>query len=81
MNIHVEIRVFATLRRYLPDLDIGEPLEMTLEEGTTLRSIASSLGIPTEEVKVILQNGRQSEWETPAEDGARIAFIPAVGGG
>jgi len=61
MSIHVEIRVFATLRRYLPDLDIGEPLEMTLEEGTTLRSIASSLGIPTEEVKVILQNGRQSE--------------------
>ena len=81
MSIHVNVRVFATLRRYLPDLDIGEPLPMEFPTPVSMREICETLHIPPEEVKVILQNGIQVEWETPAEEGARIAFIPAVGGG
>ncbi len=79
--MNVEVRVFATLRRYLPDLAIGEPLPLNVPEGTTLGDICDQIGIPREEIKVIMQNGLQADFSAPAQDGARIAYIPAVGGG
>ncbi len=81
LAMEVDVRVFATLRKYLPQLDIGEPLHMDVEPGTTLGEICDRLGISRDEVKVVSQNGRHVSFDTPAEANARIAFIPAVGGG
>ena len=77
----VNIRVFATLRRYLPELGIGEPLTLDVPEGTTLDEIREQVGLPEEEVKVYMRNNRQARPEDTAEDGDRITFIPAVAGG
>ena len=77
----VEVRVFATLRRYLPDLGIGEPKVMEVPEGTTLDDIRASLNLPADEVKVIMRNNRQAEPEELAQNGDRITYIPAVAGG
>jgi len=77
----VNIRVFATLRRYLPELGIGEPLTLEIPEGTTLDEIREQVGLPEEEVKVYMRNNRQARPEDTAEDGDRITFIPAVAGG
>ncbi len=79
--MEVDVRLFATLRKYLPHLAIGEPLRLSIPEGTTLGEICDQLGIPRQEVKVVSQNGRHVDFDTPAQAGARIAFIPAVGGG
>lgn len=77
----VEVRVFATLRRYLPELGIGEPLVLEIQEGTTLDEIRGSLDLPAQEVKVIMRNNRQADPCDQAADGDRITFIPAVAGG
>jgi molybdopterin converting factor small subunit len=77
----VEVRVFATLRRYLPELGIGEPKILEVPAGTTLDQIRDSLGLPAEEVKVIMVNHLQASPEDPAQDGDRITYIPAVAGG
>ena len=77
----VEVRLFATLRRYVPNLGIGEPLVMDLPEGTTPRALLERLGIPPDDVKIIMRNNKQVEMDTPRQDGDRVAFIPAVGGG
>jgi len=79
--VHVEIRVFAALRRYLPDLDIGEPKRLQVPEGTTLDEIREQLGLPPSEVKVIMRNNRQAGEKDVAQDGDRITYIPAVAGG
>lgn len=79
--MQVEVRVFATLRRYLPELGISEPKVLEVPEGTTLDEIRESLGLPAEEVKVIMVNHLQAAPGDLANDGDRITFIPAVAGG
>lgn len=79
--IQVDVIVFATLRRYLPELKIGQEKVLTVPEGTTLDDIREELGLPAEEVKVIMRNNRQADPSEAAEDGDRIAYIPAVAGG
>lgn len=79
--MQVNIRVFATLRRYVPDLGIGQPLEMDVEPGTTLADIQERLGLPENEVKVVMRNGLQADLGDAVQDGDRIAYIPAVAGG
>ena len=77
----VEVRVFATLRRYFPGLGVGEPMNLDLPEGTTAGQLMERLGLPAEEVKVIMRNARQVEPDEVLQDGDRIAFIPPVAGG
>ncbi len=77
----IEVRLFATLRRYAPDLGIGEPLQIEITKNTTARDVLRQLGIPEEDVKIVMRNNRQVELDTVLEDGDRVAFIPAVGGG
>lgn len=79
--MQVEVRVFATLRRYLPELGIGEAKILDISEGATLDDIRESLGLPAGEVKVIMVNHRQAFPEDIAKDGDRITYIPAVAGG
>lgn len=80
-SMKVDVRVFATLRRYLPDLAIGEPLTLDVPEVITLDEIREQVGLPRQEVKVYMRNNRQANPEETAEDGDRITFIPAVAGG
>lgn len=79
--IEVKVIAFATLRRHLPDLAIGEEKILSVEPGTTLDEIQDMLHLPEEEVKVIMRNNVQANPNDVAEDGDRIAFIPAVAGG
>lgn len=79
--MQVEVRVFATLRRYLPELGIGEAKLMQVEPGTTLGQLRDRLGLPAEEVKVIMCNNLQADHENQVADGDRITYIPAVAGG
>ena len=77
----IEVRVFATLRKYIPELGIGEPKIVELAEGTTFEDLREMLGLPLEEIKIIMRNGIQTEMEEIIKDGDRIAYAPAVAGG
>ena len=79
--IKIELRLFATLRKYLPELGVGEPKIIELPVGTSFDELREQLELPLEEVKVIMRNGIQTELDEIIEDGDRIAYIPAVGGG
>ena len=80
-DLKVEVRVFATLRRYLPELGIGEALSIMVKPGTTLDELREQLGLPKEAVKVLMRNNLQAFPEDIINDGDRIAYIPAVAGG
>ncbi len=77
----VEVRVFATLRKYLPELGIGEPKILELPEGTNFAELRDQLELPAAEVKIIMRNGLQTELNEIIANGDRIAYIPAVAGG
>ncbi len=77
----VEVRLFATLRAYVPGLGVGEAKIVELPPGATFTQLMETLGIAPAEVKIIMRNGRQVEPDDTIHDGDRIALIPAVGGG
>jgi molybdopterin converting factor small subunit len=49
--------------------------------GTTLAAIRDDLGLPPEEVRVVMRNRLQADWNDIVQEGDRIAFVPAVAGG
>ena len=59
-------------------------LFIDLAEGeTTLTAgeLAQRIGLPLEEIKIVMINSRQSELDSVVHDGDRVAYFPAVGGG
>lgn len=79
--IEVEVRLYATLRRYGPERDIGEPMILQIPEGARLSDLLLRLGVPQNEVKTAFVNNRQQDEVYRLHDGDRVAFFPPVAGG
>jgi molybdopterin synthase sulfur carrier subunit len=80
--IEIEVRIFATLRKYVPGLRIGEALRLTLKEGTAVRElIENELGIPPEAVKNVFVNGAVKENDHVLNSGDRVGIFPPIAGG
>ena len=78
----VEINLFASLARYIPDktgshgnrmLDVGE--------GTTIIEILKGLDVPFDKVKVIFLNGLHATGDETLKEGDRVGVFPPVAGG
>lgn len=79
--IEVEVRLYATLRKYSPGMDIGEPMILQIPEGARLDDLLIRLGVPKSEVKTAFVNNRQQDQDYQLGDGDRVAFFPPVAGG
>lgn len=79
--ITVNVLAFATLRRFMSEQKVGEPKVMQIPAGTTFAQLRDMLALPEAEVKVVMRNNIHVGFDQIAEDGDRIAFIPAVAGG
>ncbi len=79
--ITVEVRLYANLQKYQPDLRIGEPAGITLDDKARLDNLFSQLNIPREEIKIALVNGKWVEESHLLEDGDRIGLFSPIGGG
>ncbi len=54
---------------------------MEIEPGTSMGDIQEAIGLPADEVKIIMCNNLNVEPDVIAQDGDRITYIPAVAGG
>ena len=79
--IEVDVRLYATLRRYSPNVGRGEALKLSLREGATLQQLYTRLSIPMIKVKIVLVNGRSQNHGYSLSEGDRVAIFPAVAGG
>ena len=79
MRLHIKLS--TTLRACVPDYDPVRGLAVELAEGGTARDLALHLGLPLDDIKIVMINGRHASLDTPLHDGDRVAFFPAVGGG
>lgn len=77
----VQVRLYATLRRYRPEMKLGESLPVDLPEGTTVGQLMARLGIPAEVVKTVFVNHCQQDLEYVLQNGDGVAIFPPVGGG
>jgi molybdopterin converting factor small subunit len=80
--IDVEVRLYAALRKYNPRArEVGEPMWLQMEEGTSLFQIYEMLEIPIDEVKRAFVNGIIRDHEYHLSDGDRVAIFPPIAGG
>ena len=78
--VRVELRLFGDLRKYhYTPLDVG--YDMRVEEGASILDVVKLLGVPVDETKIVLVNGRHKELDYILLDGDRLAIFPAVAGG
>ena len=75
--MQIQVKCYATLSRFTPaDADAH-----SVAEGTTVGDVMDSLGVARADVKLAFVNGVKVEPETVLNDGDRLGFFPAVGGG
>ncbi len=79
----VYVKVFANLRDYVnPRPEIAEKIELEVEKGTKVGNIVKDLGIPEQEIAIVLINGVHKSLDTELDqEGAVISLFSPVGGG
>ncbi len=79
--IEVKVRVYASLRSYLPGVPLGQSVSVRLSSEATIGDTLEGLGIPKTETKNCFVNGIQREFDYPLRAGDELAVFPPVGGG
>ncbi len=76
----VEVRLFATLRRYTPANPSGV-ITADVPDGITVLELIKRIKIDPSEIHLIMINGIGSEFEKIVCNGDRVGLFPPVGGG
>ncbi len=77
MESHIQIKLFATLQRFMP----ASAENYAIETGTTIRTLLQQLDLPENKAKLIFIDGVKAELTTVLQGGERIGIFPPVGGG
>lgn len=75
----IEIRLYASLRKYSEQ--VSGVLNAEVPEGTSAQDVIEMLGIDSNEIKMIMVNGKNAENDAMLNEGDRIGLFPPVGGG
>lgn len=79
--MQVKIKLFATLRDYLPENSDGKSCQVDIDEKTTIEQIIAQLHIPGDIPKIILVNGRNGSLNQTLTAGDEVSIFPPVAGG
>jgi len=77
MEAHVQIKLFASLKKYLPESADQYPIE----PGISIQDLLIGLQVPLKEAKLIFVNGVKSDADALLRGGERVGVFPPVGGG
>ena len=80
-GMQVKVKLFATLRDYLPKESDGKSCMVTVDENTTIEQIIAQLNIPGDIPKIILINGRNGSLSQTVKPGDEVSIFPPVAGG
>jgi molybdopterin converting factor small subunit len=82
-TMHVQVKLFATFRQYLPPETQGDAHDTQVPHGTRVGELLFQLGVPTDrpEGMVVLVNGRQSDLRQVLQEGDIVGAFPAMAGG
>lgn len=78
----VDVRLYASLARYLPvGSDLHTPRVLDIEKDTTIIQLLERLKVPLKSVKIIFLNGVHATGDETLNDGDRVGVFPPVAGG
>lgn len=76
MTRRVDVRFYGELNHFLPPGRAGTHVRVDVADGTTVKDLAESMGVPHTEIDVVLANGRSVGFEHQVVDGDRVGFFP-----
>jgi len=79
--MEIEVKLFATLRDYLPKGSDRFSCKLEVDEPARVQDILSRLKIPEEMPKIILVNGVHGKKDQILKDGDVLSVFPPVAGG
>jgi molybdopterin converting factor small subunit len=80
--MHIEVKLFANLRKNLPPGSTGSKARLKVEDGATIHTLIAQLKIPVELAQMVLVNGEQTrEFDRPLNEGDTVSIFPPVAGG
>jgi molybdopterin converting factor small subunit len=79
--VKIKARVYATLRRYVPEAALGQPIVVELPPAATIGDVLDRLGIPRAEARVCFVAGIRQELDYQLRDDDELALFPPVAGG
>jgi len=79
--VPILVTLSTTLRACIPDYNPATGLTMEWEGPISTGELAEKIGLPLREIKIIMRNGRHAGLEETVNDGDRVGYFPAVGGG
>jgi molybdopterin converting factor small subunit len=79
--MQVKVKLFATLRDYLPKDSDGRSCLMDIDKKTTIEQIIATFNIPEEIPKIILVNGLNGTMDQTLKEGDELSVFPPVAGG
>ena len=80
-TMEIEVKLFATLRDYLPKGSSRFSCKMEVDPSTRIQDILSRLKIPEEIPKIILINGVHGKKDQLLKEGDVLSIFPPVAGG
>jgi molybdopterin synthase sulfur carrier subunit len=79
--MEIQVKLFATLRKYLPPGAVNKATTVSLAEGATVADALERLEVPLAEAHLILVNGHHREVSQTLHSGDVVAVFPPVAGG
>jgi len=77
----IKVRLYASLRDYVPEAKIGSTLEVDLPAGSVIQDLVNYYQLPVELVKLAYVNGIYQELNHELHDQDEIGLFPPIGGG
>ena len=77
----VEVRLYASLRKYHSNPGDSEAFPLEMADGAKLSDLVDKLKIPRQEIGVLMVNGTWQKETYLLQDGDRIGLFPLIGGG
>ncbi len=80
--MNVEVRLFATLRDYLPPGGDRTGVQIEISDGAPIADVIDKLGIPAGLAHLVLLDGRhEPDRRRQLEDGCVLSIWPPIAGG
>lgn len=74
----ITLNLYAHLRAHVGG---AATVEVDIQPGQTVREVLQSLGVPSDQTRVLFVNNRAASLSQPLNHGDRVGVFPAIGGG
>jgi molybdopterin converting factor small subunit len=77
MESHIQIKLFASLQKFMPE----SAENYAIEAGITVGTLLQQLNIPQDMIKLVFIDSVRADLTSTLKGGERVGIFPPVGGG